>query len=267
MSSVEPNTVNYAIRPNQVIVEFIGCTGAGKTTLISAVRSRLAQITDVTDSFDAVAGLLHLPRTSNPTARNLTQELIGLPFFIRSLYTNREFLTFVLKCLSRRTRFPWFNTRYLRSIERKIGTFEILRRLPSSRVVVVDEGTLHYAHILFVYTTTDSKVEDISQFARLVPLPDVAVYVRAPVETLVERCLLRADPPRELRTKNKDLIARYVRQAVTVFDQIAEAEEIRDRVIVVENEACTDDERVATVDRIAKFIADRVQTARESVTQ
>ena len=250
-----------------MIVEFIGCTGAGKTTLVSAVRRQLDPTTDIADSFDVVADLLHLPHATNPTAQNLIREVIGFPFFVRSLYTYREFLTFISKRLVGYMAYPRLTLNYLRSMERTIGTLEILRQLPSTRVVVVDEGTLHYAHILFAYTTTDSKVEDISQFARLVPLPDVAVYVRAPEETLVERCLLRADPPRELRTKNKDLIARYVRRAVTAFDQIAAAERIRDRVIVVENEAHTDDERVATVDRIAKFIANRVQMARESATQ
>ncbi len=41
-----------------MIVEFIGSTGAGKTTLISEIQRRLDKTADVTTSFDLVAAPL-----------------------------------------------------------------------------------------------------------------------------------------------------------------------------------------------------------------
>ena len=84
-----------------MIIEFIGSTGTGKTTLISEVQRTLAKTGKVTTSFDLVAAPLGLRGVTHPTAQNLIQDLVGLPFFIGSLYQHRAFIVFVLKTLAR----------------------------------------------------------------------------------------------------------------------------------------------------------------------
>ncbi len=54
-----------------MIVEFIGSTGAGKTTLVSEVQCRLAKLARVTTASDLILETLHLPRVTNLTVRNL----------------------------------------------------------------------------------------------------------------------------------------------------------------------------------------------------
>ena len=85
-----------------MIVEFIGSTGAGKTTLISAVQRRLAQTAKVSTAYEVVATPLGLNHVTHPTAQNLIQEIAGLPFFIRSLPRYNGFLVFALEMLARR---------------------------------------------------------------------------------------------------------------------------------------------------------------------
>src|SRR5215212_4388640 len=129
-----------------MIIEFIGSTGAGKTTLLAEVRRRLAQKAEVTSAFELVAAPLGLGRLTHPTAQNLIQELAGLPFFLQSLGQHRAFVVFILKMIVRHGSFTFFTIHYLRSLERTIGVYELIRRRERERIVLVDEGTIILAH-------------------------------------------------------------------------------------------------------------------------
>ena len=237
-----------------MIIEFIGSSGAGKTTLISEVRRRLAGQAQTVTSFELVAGRLGLQRVTHPTLRNLIQDLVGLPFFIGSLYRHRAFVVFALKILARHKSSPFFTLNYLRSIVRKIGTYEIIRRAHHDRIILVDEGTLLSAHVLFVFTSTLTSQEDIDKFASLVPLPELVVYIKAPVESLVQRSLRRSDARKEMRSKDHTLVEKYVSRAAEMFDRLTETKRIRDRVLIVANPDATEGERGAVADQIATFI-------------
>ena len=237
-----------------MIIEFIGSTGAGKTTLLAEVRRRLAQTAEVASAFELVAAPLGLGRVTHPTAQNLIQELIGLPFFLQSLGRHRAFVVFILKMIARHGNFRFFTIHYLRSLERTIGVYELIRRRERERIVLVDEGTIILAHNVFVYTSALYSSEEISTFARLVPLPDVIVYVRAPVDSLIKRSLQRADSPREMRSKSRALIEQYITRAVAMFEQLVKAENMRSRVLIVENPEAADKGWDGLVEHITDFI-------------
>jgi deoxyadenosine/deoxycytidine kinase len=237
-----------------MIIEFIGSTGAGKTTLITQVQRRLAKTIEVTTSFDLVAAPLGLRDVTHPTTRNLIQELVGFPFLIRSLRRHKAFVIFTLRMLARQADFTLFTINNLRSLVRKIGVYEIIRRYKHDRIILVDEGTVLSAHNVFVYTNVFYTPEEIAKFATLIPLPDVIVYIRAPVDSLINRSLQRTDPPREMRSKNRALIEQYVKRAVRMFEQLVEAEEIRSRVLIVENPESADRGCNTAVDYITEFV-------------
>lgn len=237
-----------------MIIEFIGSTGAGKTTLISEVQRRLAEQAQAVTSFDLVANPLGLRRVTHPTIRNLMQDLVGLPFFISSLYEHRAFLVFALKALARHKSYTFFTMNYLRSIVRKIGTYEIAKRCNHDRIILVDEGTVLSAHILFVFTTTLYSQEDIETFASLVPMPELVVYIKSPVDSLVQRSLQRSGAPKEIRSKNQMVVEKYISRAAEMFDRLTETKRLRDQVLIVANPDSTEGERRAVADRIARFI-------------
>jgi len=237
-----------------VIVEFIGSTGAGKTTLISEVQHRLAEQAQVVTSFDLVAKLLGLRHVTNPTIRNVIQDLVGLPFFLRSLHQHRAFVVFTLITLARHKKYTFLTANYFRSIARKIGMHEIIRQHDHDRIILVDEGTVLSAHLLFVFTSTVPSQEDIETFASLVPLPDVVIYIKAPVDSLVRRSLRRSDARKELRSKNQMLVEKYVSRADEMFDRLIETKRLRDQVLIVANPDSTEGERGTVADHIATFI-------------
>ena len=173
---------------------------------------------------------------------------------MRSLPRHQAFVIFTLRMLARQANFTLFTINNLRSLVRKIGVYEVIRRYKHDRIILVDEGTVLSAHNVFVYTSAFYTPEEIARFATLIPLPDVIVYVRAPVDSLINRSLQRTDPPREMKSKNRALIEQYINRAVTMFEQLVEAEEIRGRVLIVENLESADRGCDVTVDYITQFI-------------
>ena len=237
-----------------MIVEFIGSTGAGKTTLISAVQRRLAQTAKVSTAYEVVATPLGLNHVTHPTAQNLIQEIAGLPFFIRSLPRYNGFLVFALEMLARHGKFTRYTISYLRCIERTLGVNEIIRRGGKDSIVLVDEGTMLSAHSLFIYTDATYTSMEISKFASLVPLPDIIVYITAPLEDLIRRTLQRTDPPREMESRNPALVENYVKRAVAMFEQLVNVETIRSHVLVVENPEAGEQGFDNTIDSVIEFI-------------
>jgi len=217
-----------------MMVEFIGSTGAGKTTVVGAVQRRLAGRARVHMAPEFVGSLLRLPPLTKPHHRNLVSDLLGLPFFLGSLHRHAAFLRFTLLVLGRQ-RFTLQAVNRVRSTIRKIGVYEIVRRLGDGRIVLVDEGTVLNAHNLFVYTSRTYTAADLNRFASVVPLPDLIVYVRAPLSTLVRRSLQRPDPPREIRSRDPALIELYVGRAFAMFEALVEIPALRKRVVVVDN--------------------------------
>ena len=217
-----------------MIVEFIGSTGAGKTTLINEVRCRLEKTSQVTTSIDLATSLLGLKGLTNPTLQNLVQEFISIPFFISTLYKYNEYLRHTVKLFWRKTSFSMQAIHNLRSLERKIGMYEITKILGKDQVILVDEGPILALH-MFVSAKITYTPEEIARFIDLLPLPDLIIYIRASVDTLIERTVRRPDPPREVDRKNPVQMDAYLKSAVAMFDQLIQAENIRDRLLVVES--------------------------------
>src|SRR6185503_13281202 len=142
----------------------------------------------------------------------------------------------------------------LRSLERKIGVDEILTRRQHDKIILVDEGPLLLAHNVFVYSGAHYTFEEIARFAGLVPLPDIIIYIKAPMDILVQRSLLRADPPREMKSRNRELIEKHINQAVKMFDQLISAANIQCRLLIVENSDSNHHAYNEAVDDIVEFV-------------
>lgn len=217
-----------------MIVEFIGCTGAGKTTLISQILSELAGATQVHTAHELVAGRLGLGAVANPTASNLVEEMAALPYFLASLPQHRAYIALTIRLFARDTRLSLATINNLRSLERKIGGYEIARRHDRDAIVLVDEGPIQAAH-MFAFNATPPGPAEIARFAALVPLPDLVVYVRSSVDALVRRTLTRSDAPRQIRGRSSTSTEVYIRRAVAVFDRLVQTERLSDRVLIAED--------------------------------
>ncbi|MCX7102553.1 MAG: hypothetical protein NTX38_13990, partial [Methylobacter sp.] len=110
----------------------------------------------------------------------------------------------------------------------------ITKILGKDQVILVDEGPILALH-MFASAKNTYSPEEIARFIDLLPLPDLIIYIRASVDTLIERTVRRVDPPREVDLKNPAQMDAYFTNAVALFDQLTQAENIRDRLLVVES--------------------------------
>lgn len=239
-----------------MIVEFIGSTGSGKTTLISEVHRCLTKTGRVTTSIDLATGLLGLRGVTNPTLQNLVMEFVSLPVFILALHRHNKFIGHTVKIFWRNTGFSMQTIHNLRSLVRKIGMYEITKHFGKDRVILVDEGPILAAH-MFVPAGNTYTPEEITRFTDLLPLPDLVVYIRASVDTLMERTLRRTDPPREVDLKNQARMEEYLKRAVAVFDQLTQAENILPRLLVVESLDIAEPGFDQVIDSVYQSILDR----------
>jgi thymidylate kinase len=236
-----------------MIIEFIGCTGSGKTTLIRELQSRLQRKTSVTTATALVQSRLGLPSITNPTVQNVIQEVVGFPRFISSLYRHRSFIEFTVRMLTRGPNVSIWTINNLRSLVRKIGIYEIARHYSKDYIILMDEGPILAAH-MFVFDDALGTVREIDKFAASLPLPDLVVYVRATVDTIVTRTLKRPDPPRKLTAKDPILTEAYARAALAMFDRLVEAENIKPRLLVVDSTDSSERAYHSVVDSVADFI-------------
>lgn len=248
-----------------MIVEFVGSTGAGKTSLISKIHQKLAETTAVTTQFDWVAAPLGLKSVSHPTMQNLIQEVVAFPFFLGSLNRHKKFLAHTIKTFSDNRKFSIYKINNLRSLERKIGLYEITKRFNRNQIILVDEGPILAAH-MFVFTGSSVKDSEIATFAELLPLPDLIVYIKAPVEVLVRRALQRHDPPREMGSKDPVLTEKYIRSASAIFDQLMEVERIKSRLLIVNNPDLTQEEHNKLTEQVTASILKYEHLAKKTPT-
>jgi hypothetical protein len=122
----------------------------------------------------------------------------------------------------------------LRKVLKQLGRYDLVRRRCQERgTVLVDEGTIHAAHNLFVHVDREVNRDQLQDFAECVPLPDIVVYVRSREDTLVERTLERGHP--RIPNPTPQVVASFVRQAVVTFDTLSRHKRIAPRTLVIED--------------------------------
>jgi thymidylate kinase len=217
-----------------MIIEFIGATGAGKTTLARGLRHRGIPARRVRMATDLVTDRLGRRSIEDPHTINLLADVSALPWFVRAFDRDRDFVRFAVDRLWHHAPSTFAKANYLRNIVRKLGMDEMARRADPRTTFLVDEGTILMAYQLFVYSDAPTTQADLERFVRLVPLPDLVVHVKAPIDVLLRRASTRPDRRRELARKDADEVERRIGQAVELFDALAKIAPIRDRLLTVE---------------------------------
>ncbi len=226
-----------------MIVEFIGASGAGKTTAARRLSSESGDRYMMQS--DLITDVIGLRWATNPHLVNVVADVRALRPFRLALGTHREFVDYAFDRLRRHapTKFARYN--YMRNIIRKLGVYQLSQER-EELTILADEGTLLSAYQLFVYSLADFDSSDIAEFASMVPLPQQVVYVRTPLDVLVERARGRPDRRRELSGAGDEEIERALTKAVTLFDTLVAAPPVKDRALVVES-AELDEEGLALI--------------------
>jgi hypothetical protein len=234
-----------------VIVEFIGCTGAGKTTIARQIQACNRPGCRAVVGSDLVLGWPGLRRITNATAANVIQDIYGLPFFLAMCRKDWQFIAMAVRMLRLHAPSRFDQLMNLRSVMRRMGMFGMAQSRADGRAILVDEGPVLIAYHLFIYSTADLGTSELERFAELVPLPDWIVYVKAPVASLVARARARSDPRRQLAALGDAGVTESIERANLVFDRLVACERIRERVLIVDNSVEDSEERARLIDALA----------------
>jgi hypothetical protein len=237
-----------------VIVELIGCAGAGKTTVRRILCERGSRGSRLLALPDLVRDHPLLRRIEHPTLVNVVQEVAGLPYFLGSWRTERVFVALARELLAGGSVSTFDRLNGMRGIVRKLGMYQLARHRAEGKIVLSDEGTVLSAYNLLVMTNVAFDRLDVERFLAVVPLPDRIVYVRAPVATLVARAKSRPDRRRQHIGGRTAEIERDIRRTVELFELIATSTRVENRVLAVENDDADDAARRRVADEIAAWL-------------
>ena len=235
-----------------MIVEFIGCSGAGKTSLAEGLRRRIQPSGRPILSADLIRDRPGLRWMRDPSMINLAADVISFPSFVRAYGRDGDFVQFAFDRLRRHAPTTFAKYNYRLNIVRKVGVHELARRASKHKTVLIDEGVMLSAYQLFVYSDAPYADVDLDRFARLVPMPDRIVYVKAPLDLLVERAIRRPDPRRELAGRKRHEVADRLARAAELFEALAARDAINERLQTVE---IGDDSREGSEEAVRQIAA------------
>ena len=215
-------------------IELIGCTGAGKSTLTRGILQAChEQGLDLLLGDDFVLKQARLNGLKSRLPRTLLVDLAALLACLVTWRNNRHFYLFVTRLLLPLSIAPLEKLNLLRNVLKKIGIYEIIRfRSTDQQVILVDEGGLQAAHNLFVHGSVQVKAEHLATFARLIPLPDVIVYLRQPASVLIDRTIKRGH--KRIPDRSYSHVARFINQAVATFDKLVQNPAVASKLLVVD---------------------------------
>jgi hypothetical protein len=221
------------------VVEFIGVTGVGKSTLMAAVAESLSRDgVRVRDAEEMILARYGLAFPRHPKVRSALVHFLALNPFWRYFCTRNglNLSRLALGSIARGMGSLWTGFRLLRNFLKRIGSHLLLEKVREESdvcdLVLCDEGVVHAAHNLFVHTGVTPNREEIVQFGRMVPKPDLLIWVTAPTTQSAE-VILRRGHSRVHRTGAAALA--FAEHAHATFEALSTVEGVREKIYQFDN--------------------------------
>ena len=217
-------------------IELIGCTSSGKSTLARGIfQAGREHGAEISMGDETVLKHFRLSWVKPKFARILCVDLIALFGCFISWKANLEFYRFGIRIVSRLQAGRFEKLNIARNVLKNIGIHEIIRRVVNQQqLVLLDEGPLHTAHYLFVHVSVEPDNSDLSTFARLVPLPDMVIYIRQDETKLIQRTMARGH--KRIPSGSNGQVELFIKRAIKTFEILTKIPVVESRLVVVDGE-------------------------------
>lgn len=217
-------------------IELIGCTSAGKSTLANHILQfcRDEGIDNISLGENFLLDQFHVGRVGSSIGRAVLINLIALPVALFNWGKYHHYFSFAFRTIAHLP-IPLFEKNYLcRNILKNIGVYEIAcTRATDRQIIILDEGPLHSANMLFVHVAVPLPEKESSEFAQMVPLSDAAFYLRERDEVLIQRTLARGH--KRIQNGDRNEVEKFVHSAVAMFEKLAQEPSMQHKLFVVNN--------------------------------
>lgn len=212
-----------------MIVEFLGNTGTGKSTLVPILTQLLRDddviamsVTEAIHYYTARTLLGQGIRILAPTAMRgpilwrLFSYLISKLHVVQFAIQEPRLVRYVIRSQLRRP-IPWRH-RWLivRLFFRMASEYHFLSsRAQADEVVVFDEGFVHRAVHMFVSASEQLNADQIIEYLKCLPRSDLVIWVKSPLDTCLARIYARG-----LQVRLSDLTAEDIARFVANAEQV-----------------------------------------------
>jgi thymidylate kinase len=218
-----------------MIVEFTGCSGTGKTVMYKYIYDIVDKSAhSVFNPLDIVLGRSIAGRINSECYQNAILDGVALPYFIFNIHKFHTFFLFCLKIVKTNAISRLQKMLLVRSVIRKLGLYEFLsQKRFEKKIILVDEGTFHIAHIIFINGRGLFTDTAIHKFEQMVPRPDLIVFVQAPLRSIIERTEQRSDKP--IRNVNSKQLEKFIIKGDKLFQMIHKDSRRKEKIIIINN--------------------------------
>jgi thymidylate kinase len=214
-----------------MIVEFLGNTGAGKSTLVPILTGLLRD--ESMTAMSATEAVYHYTARTllgqgihvlapkalrGPILWRLFAYLISKLHMVRFSAQNPRLVRYVIRLQLRRP-IPWRH-RWLivRLFFRMACTYSFLRsRAKANEFVILDEGLVHRVVHMFVSASEPLQADRVVEYLRWLPRSDLVICVKSPREICLARIQARGLQIRLANATEED-VARFVANGEQVVD-------------------------------------------------
>lgn len=219
-------------------IEFIGCTSAGKSTLVNAIlQSGRQDGLDIWTGEDFTLKQIHAEGLKNNLVRALLVNFLAILVGLAVWRKYNEFYKFVIHAIDEIPRpDSWLEKFYIgKNVFKNIGIFEIARqRLSSDQVVLLDEGPLQLAQVIYVHSSVEQSAQDIPTFLRLVPTPDIIIYLQRDEKVLIERTMARGH--KRIPSGSRQMAEVFIQSSVDIFKKLTQSSLIKPGLLIVDQD-------------------------------
>ncbi|MCB0064661.1 MAG: hypothetical protein KDE19_21205 [Caldilineaceae bacterium] len=205
-------------------IELIGCTSAGKSTLIAQLRRTVAtQPFPVVTGYDYVLQQCGLGWVQPHKVRMALLNTVALIACLLDLGTYWRALRYAQQIIAQLPATVSWGTKLnlARLVMRNLGIDTLLRwftRRDTQTLVLADEGTLQAVHYLFVHLAAPPDLEAVARWVTLVPLPDLVIHLQQSPAVLIERTVARGHG--RIAEPTVAQVTCFIERAVAVFDRL-----------------------------------------------